>query len=420
LSSDNSDMNRLPNAGTARTKSRGATSLIAFIALAAGVAIQNNYSLQPALPAVAQTFGVPLSRMGLVAASLQAGYMVGIVLLVPLGDRVAAARIVSCQFALLAVALVLAACSPNVSALAAAGCMIGMLATNAVHLASIAFKVADPLSRGRAVGTVGMGISAGILLSRFVGGLVAQAAGWRTLLILSGAACLVLAFVAQRLLPKKAPSGAGSYLRLLGSLPSLLFRFALLREGIAVGACWFFVFSMLWITLVLEVAGPPLNLSAAQAGMFSFAGILGLFATRVAGRAADRFGHRQVIAASLVLVLAGVALMMAAPASIAALAVGLVVFDAGCFSAQVANQTRVLAIDADSRSRIYSVYMFIYYAAGALGSIAGPLILERFGWRFVCQLALIVSAIGLAITFACYCAHAKQRVPQNEPRPPVS
>jgi predicted MFS family arabinose efflux permease len=406
-------MSLVPDGGDVRVEGSRSFWLTTFIALAAGVAISNNYTLQPALPAVAQTFDVPLTRMGLVAGSLQAGYMIGIVLLVPLGDRIAPAKIVGCQFALLAGALILAGCSPSLSMLAAAGCMIGMMATNAVHLATIAFRLAAPASRGRAVGTVGTGVSAGILLSRFVGGLISQAAGWRALLILSGGVCIVLAVLAQRLLPRETPHGKGSYLRLLASLPSLLYRYRLLREGVIVGACWFFVFSMLWVTLVLAVARPPLSLSTAQAGMFSFAGVLGLFATRAAGRGADRFGYRPLIAWGFVLVLAGVALMLAAPASIPVMALGLVLFDVGCFSAQVANQTRLLAIDADARSRIYSVYMFVYYGAGALGSVLGPPMLERFGWRQVCQMALLISAIGLAVTFARHRAHSQRRHPEN-------
>lgn len=341
--------------------------LTVFIAIAAGVAISNNYALLPALPAVAQTFHVPLTAMGLVAGSMQAGYMAGIVLLVPFGDKVSAARIVSLQFAVLALALAAAGYAPTLPLLAIAGCVIGAMATNAVHLAAVAFRTSQPQSRGRAVGTVGTGVSAGVLLSRFVGGLISQELNWRIMLLLFGLASFLLACLTRRLLPKETPRVEQSYLGLLRSLPSVLFRYRLLREGVAVGACWFFVFSMIWVTLVLAVAKAPLNLNAAQAGMFGFAGALGLFATRVAGRAADRFGYRPVIACGFTLLLAGVVTLFVARSSIAGTAIGLVLFDVGCFSAQVANQTRLLAIDANARSRIYSVYMFCYYAAGDTG-----------------------------------------------------
>ncbi|MXN73820.1 hypothetical protein GR157_03590 [Burkholderia sp. 4701] len=53
-----------------------------------------------------------------------------------------------------------------------------------------------------------------------------------------------------------------------------------------------------------------------------------------------------------------------------------------------ACRTRLLTIDAALRSRIYSIYMLVYYAAGALDSIIGPVILARYGWSAVCKLAV--------------------------------
>ena len=394
-------MNRVPRGSARGGRETPHRWLTAFIAMAAGVAIANNYALQPALPAVAQSFHLPLTAMGIVAGSMQAGYMAGIVLLVPLGDKVSPARIVSWQFAVLAMALIAAGYAPTLPALTIAGCAIGAMATNAVHLATVAFRASKPESRGRAVGTVGMGISAGILLSRFVGGLLSQATSWRTMLMLFGVASFLLACLTHRLLSRDVQRSEHGYLGLLRSLPSVLFRYRLLQEGVIVGACWFFVFSMLWVTLVLAVAGAPLNLNAGQAGMFSFAGVLGLFATRAAGRAADRFGYRPVIACGFASVLAGVAILLVARSSIAGTAIGLVLFDVGCFSAQVANQTRLLAIDVNARSRIYSVYMFFYYAAGALGSVLGPLLFARYGWDLVCTVGIAMSALGFVIT----CAH---------------
>ncbi|MDE1180634.1 MFS transporter [Paraburkholderia sp.] len=391
--------------------------LIAFLATAAGVAISNNYTLQPALPAVAQTFGASLTAVGLVAGSMQVGYMLGILLLVPLGDKLSPTRLVFWQFLALAFALTLAACSPTLPVLIATGCVIGAAATNAVHLSTVAFRSAPPDARGRAVGTVGTGIVAGILLSRFVGGLLSQQAGWRVMLIASSVGALVLAFLCWRLLPIDRTRNETRYLQLLASLPALVRRYPLLREGIAVGACWYFVFSMLWVTLVISVSQAPLNLNPAQAGMFGFAGALGLLATRVAGRASDRFGSRQVIATGFVIVIAGVAVLLVAPSSIAGTAVGVVLFDIGCFSAQVANQTRLLAIDADARSRIYSVYMFAYYAAGAAGSIVGPLILAHFGWQTVCQLAAAIAVAGLLITVARHLASRRSSRPVSRHAP---
>jgi predicted MFS family arabinose efflux permease len=372
--------------------------LTIFIAAAAGMAISNNYALQPVLPTVAKALGVSQEATGLIAGSLQVGYMAGILLLVPLGDKLKPATLVAWQFLLLGLALFLGAAAPSLYALLAATCLVGAMATNAVHLSGVAFRVSPPQTRGRAVGTVAMGISAGILLSRFVGGLIAQASGWRVMLASFGVVALVFGVLSWRLLPRQASQSQERYLRLLRSQTDLLRQHPLLREGITVGACWFFVFSALWVCLALSLAEPPLRLTPAQVGLFGFAGLLGLFAARPAGQLADRWGHRPVILGGFLLVVIGCLFLYISSASIIGTAIGVALFDMGCFAAQVANQTRLLAIDAAARSRIYSVYMFTYYAAGAIGSVVGPMIFLRYGWSVVCELSIVLACFGFGLT----------------------
>lgn len=372
---------------------------VAFIAFAAGIAIANNYALQPTLPAVAQSLHVPLATTGLVAASLQIGYMIGILLLVPLGDRVAPGRLISRQFLALGVALAGAALAPSLAALALAGCVVGAMDTNAVHLAATAFRVAPPAERGKAIGTVATGISAGILISRFAGGFLAQQLGWRGMLLCFSACALVLAYAVMQRLPTDIERCTDvGYWGLLKSMLGLVLRRRLLREGILVGACWFFVFSALWVTLALSLSGAPLHLNETQIGLFGFAGLVGLLVTRPAGHLADRIGFRPVIALGLAAVFAGCTALYFWGTSIAGIALGVVLFDTGCFAAQVANQTRLLAIDRGARNRIYGVYMFAYYAAGAFGSVLGPIVFVSAGWKAVCAICAVIAMAGLTLT----------------------
>ncbi|SCC91943.1 Major facilitator superfamily MFS_1 [Thiomonas sp. X19] len=380
-------------------ETKNSERLTIFIAAAAGMAISNNYALQPVLPIVARDLSVSQETTGLIVGSLQIGYMAGILLLVPLGDKLKPATLVAWQFLLLGLALFLGAAAPSLDALLAAACLVGAMATNAVHLSGVAFRVSPPQTRGRAVGTVAMGISAGILLSRFVGGLIAQMSDWRVMLASFGVVAVVFGGLCWRLLPRHASQQSQEpYLRLLISLTDLPRQHPLLREGIAVGACWFFIFSALWVCLALGLAEPPLRLTPAQVGLFGFAGLLGLFATRPAGQFADRWGHRPVILGGFLLVVIGCLFLYVSSASIIGTAIGVALFDMGCFAAQVANQTRLLAIDAAARSRIYSVYMFTYYAAGAIGSVVGPMIFLRYGWSAMCELSIVLACFGFGLT----------------------
>ncbi|WP_230944794.1 hypothetical protein [Burkholderia cepacia] len=74
------------------------------------------------------------------------------------------------------------------------------------------------------------------------------------------------------------------------------------------------------------------------------------------------------------------------------LAVGLALFDAGCFAAQVANQTRVVAIQPARAGALSAAYLTLYYAAGAGGAAAAGLLNARLGWGAM----MIVTAAAIA------------------------
>ncbi|MCQ4437467.1 hypothetical protein NO135_20955, partial [Clostridioides difficile] len=92
------------------------------------------------------------------------------------------------------------------------------------------------------MGTVSAGISAGILLSRFVGGVLSQWYGWRgALLALAG--CVALAAIGgAALLPGGRPERLPGRANAIGAIPRLLRDSAQLRRRTGAGMLWFFAF----------------------------------------------------------------------------------------------------------------------------------------------------------------------------------
>ncbi|WP_432031419.1 MFS transporter [Streptomyces antibioticus] len=171
---------RCPSAGPRGTADRGRTLLLAAVA---GTAIANNYVVQPALTDVADQLGVPSSVIGLVPTAALVGCTAGFALLLPLVDRVAPRRLIAGQLAVLAAALVLAASAPGAGVLLAAHLVVGATAGVGAQAGGIAGRRAPPGRRATAVDTVAAGTSVGILLSRLVGGALADALGWRRMLL---------------------------------------------------------------------------------------------------------------------------------------------------------------------------------------------------------------------------------------------
>ena len=370
---------------------------VLFLAVAAGLATSTSYLVQPELRGIAADLDASLAATSAAAGLPILGYMFGLALLVPLVDHLPARRLISAQLGVLALSLGLAAIATHIYVFGAALLASGVCASAGAQLSTMAGKHAPPEKRGRALGAVMAGISAGVLLGRTVGGGLADATDWRAMLLIIACACLVCAVGSGALLPASVQRPRESYLATLSTMPRLLLAYPELRLAAMAGALWFFAFSLIWMGLSLALALPPLSLSPTVIGLYSLAGAAGVVATRTAGRLSDRFGSRPIILAGLLLAFL-CALAMAPSLSFAPLTLlALALFDTGLFSAQVANQRRVLDIDPRQPARFNSVYMVIYFIGGSLGTAVGGPIVSLFGWT-----AVAVTA-SLAISEAAFC-----------------
>ncbi|MFG1671654.1 MFS transporter [Streptomyces sp. Y7] len=371
-----------------------------FLASIAGTAIANNYAVQPALTAVAADLDVPAPVIGLVPTAALVGCMIGFAVLLPLTDHLAPARLVAAQLGALTVALALAAAAPGPVPLLAAYLLIGASASVAAQAGNIAGRHAPPGRRGTGVATVAAGMSAGILLSRLAGGALADLVGWRRMLLVFAALALLGAVAALALLPRQRPRPDRGYRATLASLPPLLRRHPQLRHAVATGGLWYFAFNLIWVALALTLARPPHSLDPTAIGLYSLAGILGFAVLPVTGRLIDRYTPQVVIIAGMLTAAAGTALLVTGLDSPPATALGLALFDAGCFAAQAANQSRVIALDPHHSGSLSSVYLVLYFTVGALGTAVAAPLLDTVGWQGTALTAitalLLAAALGRA------------------------
>ena len=359
---------------------RLARPVVSYLAAAAAIATSTSYAVQPELAAISRDLGISLAWVGAASASAIVGYLVGLAMLVPLVDFVAAPHLLFVQLLSLAAGLLVAATARDVIGLALGLFVSGVCASTGAQMSTLASKHAAPDRRGTAVGLVTAGISAGILLGRIVGGAVADQVGWRLMLTGFATACAICAVVALFVLPRGLIEPSVSYLSTLRSGPRLLVTDRILRVAAAAGALWFFAFSLIWLSLSVALSLPPMNLSPTVIGLYSLAGLLGIVATPIAGRLTDRHGATRVIVVGLAISVASAVVMVSVLDAPVPMLIALGVFDAGLFAAQVANQSRVLAIDPQAPARYNSAYMVVYFVGGSLGTGIGGGIVTRFGW----------------------------------------
>lgn len=368
--------------------------LALLMSVAAGLAVANIYYNQPMLGQMAAEFAA--RDVSAVPTATQLGYALGLVLLVPLGDRIDRRRLILWQGAGLVASLGLAALAPGLVGLAAASVAIGVFSTIAQQLIPLAAELARPEARGQAVGTLMSGLLAGILLARTVSGLVAEHAGWRAMFWLgAGLAVLMLAALASRL-PRSRPGSRDRYGTLLRSLLHLARTQPALRRAALTQGLLFAGFSAFWTTLAILLEGPRFRLGADVAGLFGLLALGGVFIAPVAGRLADRRGPAGVVRLGVALV-ALAFLGMAVSVTLPALAIGVVVLDAGLQMAMVSHQAVIFGLAGEARGRFNTVFMTSLFAFGAIGSAVASPAWHAGGWRAVMGFGAAAAVLALVV-----------------------
>ncbi|HEY8964847.1 MAG TPA: MFS transporter [Candidatus Methylacidiphilales bacterium] len=363
---------------------------IFLMATACGVSVANICYNQPLLGDFAREFHATAREVGWVATATQAGYGLGILFLLPLGDLVDRRDLTVRLVFLCALFLAAAALSPGLAVLGAAHFLIGVTAINAQILIPFAADLSPKEERGRTVGVLFGGLLYGILLARVVAGGVGDLLGWRALYGLAAAAMVALGLSLRGSLPHRAPSTDLPYPALMRSLYDLLATQPVLRRAAAMSGLSFASFTAFWTTLSFLLAD-RFHLGATAAGLFGFAGAAGAWASPAIGHFSDRRGPAFTIGIALLVT----ALSFAAMdlwVTLPVLIVGVVLMDLGIQSYQVAAQARVIALIPTAGSRLNTLYMVGRFAGGAAGSALGAWAWTRWQWHGLCGLAVALNA----------------------------
>lgn len=384
----------MSNATKAVTENHRA--LIALLIGSAFVIAGGIHYQTPMLATIANEFQASPAAVGWIPTLSFGGMLVGVALLVPLGDRISKRWLIIGMISVLGMAQALMAAAPSIAVLAAASLATGICAAVGLVFISIVVEIAPPQHRGRTVGTQLMAMFTGILFARIAGGLIATHFGWRwSYVFSSGLHCaLVCALLAW--LPHTRPTTQMAYGDLLGSIFTLFRKHGNVRRAVAIqfllgicyGGFWAVVASML---ATLHHVGPT------AAGLIGIPGAAGILVARPAGRWMDRSGAAPVVTSGVcVMICAWLAFGISA-ASIAFVVAGAVMLDCGLRTAMVANQTLVNAAVQDSRARANTIFGMHVWCGNAVGAFLASTAFALYGWLAVCAIAMTASICALLI-----------------------
>ncbi|WP_313047003.1 MFS transporter [Atlantibacter hermannii] len=377
--------------GTAANAAPLSPRILFLFSLTCALAVANVYSAQPLLASMAESLNVLPGSMGAVITATQTGYAVGLIFLVPLGDRVNRKTLVIVQLMLSVLALTAAALAANFTMLLGAMLLVGLMAVVAQLMVAWAATLSAPEQRGKVVGSVTSGIVLGILFARFVSGAIADLAGWRAVYLTAACLLLLISLTLARVMPATTTATARmSYLSLLLSVFRLFITEPQLRKRGILALLIFAAFSILWTSMVMPLSA--MSLSHTQTGMFGLAGVAGALAASRGGLWADRgIGQRATGLALALLTLSWLPVGLLEIA-LGWLVLGIIMLDFAVQTVHVINQSLIIAARPDAASRLVGAYMCFYSLGSALGAIAATQLYALWGWHAVCYAGALVSA----------------------------
>ncbi|MGW9157714.1 MFS transporter [Microbacterium sp. NPDC055665] len=383
-----------------------------LLAAICAVAVATVYAAQPVLGQMGRDLHVPTDALGWLVSAGQLGYLVGLVLLVPLGDRFDRRRLIALHLGLVGVGMLAVALAPAAGVAFAGLALTGIFAVVVQTTVAYAAAVSEPGERGRNLGFVTSGVVVGILGSRLIAGILADLWGWRSIYVVLATLSIALAATALRLLPTDVGPPSRRSADLVGGIGRLLTEPVFLSRGM-IAFFLFASFGTLWSGMALPLSGTPWQLTESQIGLFGLAGLTGALGATRAGRWADAGKANRVTGAALVALVVSWVLIAQLPWSLALLIVGIVVLDFAVQAVHVSNQHILTTQHPDRVSTTIGGYMVFYSLGSAVGAATTTLVFSTWGWTGSAILGAVFAAAGLVAWVLGIPAvrHAQRREP---------
>jgi predicted MFS family arabinose efflux permease len=365
------------------------------LAVAIFFAISATNLLTPLLPNIREDLGISFSAAGLVVTSFILARLTVSLIVASVAQRLGRVRTASLGFGLILVGSGIGIAAPGFEALLlsriVAGAGIGVIATLA--LAALG-DVAPARNRGRVMSLFQIAHNAGIAVYPILGGVIGTTMGWRaTFALMALTAVLSATLLLPALRRQPEPEEAASGIPLHAPMHERRRRLTLWTVYVGVFATMFnrhgFRNTLLPLYAGTVLALGPVAIATGVTAM----SLVGLVISMPGAMAGDRFGHRRVISAGLIVLALGNLTFLLASDYVTFLLASVTLGFGDFF---IGSQTALLATVAGSSDRTRVLGRF--RVATDAGALVGPLVLASLIDAFGAQTAMVAAALVLGIS----------------------
>jgi len=373
---------------------------LVFLAVAGAVVTANAYYIHPIIGLVARDFGVEGATIGLVPALNQIAVALGILLILPLGDRISNRTLVAVTVAAQFAATLVMALAPSLPVLVAGSTLLGFVTVVPYLLPAYVSKRVDATTLGRATAWLTSGVIAGVLFARGAAGPIAEDFGWRAVYFVAAALLGVCAIALPRAMDRReagAQPEVESYGALLRSLwPIVRDNPDAVVSGL-IQASSFGVFLAIWLGLGLHLTSSAMGYGADVVSYLALLSGLNLLTTPSLGKFADRMGARRARVIMLAVQLSAVALLVLSGEDLWWMIPPIMLMSFAGPVVDVTGRMTVLSRAPEIRTRLMTVYIVIMFLGGGIASWAATAAYDLGGWHANMAVGAFLSAVALML-----------------------
>jgi predicted MFS family arabinose efflux permease len=370
---------------------------------ACAVAVANGYYIHPLIAPVGDEFGVHGTLLGLVPAFNQIALALGILLLLPLGDRINNRKLVIFFVTGQLVAMLAMGLSQNFLLFVTASSLLGFMTITPYLLPAYVTKRVRPDRIGHVTGIITAGITVGLLGSRTGGGILGHYFGWRAAYWLGAILTFLLLMIVPFIMEKDEKLrdesiSSQSYGALIASLwPIVKTMPDILIAGL-LQALSFGFFLALWLGIGLHLTSPEMGYGVDIVGYLALLAISNIFIAPWSGRLADRIGAEKARLLFAGSQMTGAFLLLIAEHNIWIMILPILFRNFGGSSMDVANRTILFGRAPEIRTRLMTIYIVIMFTGGGFASWLGTAVYTGAGWHGLALLSILFTSTIMAIS----------------------
>lgn len=359
------------------------------------------YCVQPMMPLFSREFSINAAQSSLILSVATGMLAIGLLITGPVSDRIGRKPVMVAALFAAALCTIASAMMPSWQGVLVMRALVGLSLSGlaAVAMTYLSEEI-HPQHIGLAMGLYIGGNAIGGMCGRLIVGALIDFVNWHTAMLIIGGLALIAATVFWKILPESRNFRSRSmHPRSLLDGFTMHFRDAglpwLFLEAFVLMGAFVTLFNYIGYRLLAE----PYHMDQAFVGLLSVVYLSGIYSSAKIGALADKLGRRKVLWATIVLMLAGLALTLFTPLPL--VIIGMLIFTFGFFAAHSVASSWIGRRATKAKGQASSLYLFSYYAGSSIAGTAGGVFWHLGGWNgiglFIGGLLVIALLVALKL-----------------------